>query len=81
MAARRLPMRTTIPPQNVLGPSFDVTDLGDGLHLVVNGGGNVLVSNNADGILVIDTGMAFRAKDYLAAMETLAPQCQAQNRL
>lgn len=50
-----------------------VTDLGDGLHLIVNGGGNTLVSQNEDSVLVIDTGLPFRSKDYLAAVEALAP--------
>ena len=52
---------------------LETTDLGDGLHMVANGGGNVLVSKGDDGVLVIDSGMAFRAKDYLAITEKLAP--------
>ena len=55
---------------------LEVTDLGDGLHLIANGGGNVIVSQGADGILVIDSGVAFRAKDYLAATEKLAPDAK-----
>lgn len=61
------------PVAKMFSAKLEVTDLGDGLHLVANGGGNVLVSAAGDGILVIDSGVAFRAKDYLAVTETLAP--------
>ena len=57
---------------------LEVTDLGDNLHLIVNGGGNTVVSRGADGILAIDSGMAFRAKDYLAAIEKLAPAARGK---
>ena len=77
VAMRNIAARAADPNDNPAARMFsaklDVTDLGDGLHLVVNGGGNVLVSRNADGILVIDTGMSFRARDYLAVTETLRP--------
>ena len=61
------------PVVKMFSAKLEVTDLGDGLHLIANGGGNVLVSQGADGILVIDSGVAFRARDYLAAIDKLAP--------
>jgi glyoxylase-like metal-dependent hydrolase (beta-lactamase superfamily II) len=64
------------PIMKMFGGKLEVTDLGDGLHLVANGGGNVLISSDADGILVIDTGMSFRARDYLAVAASLAPNAK-----
>jgi glyoxylase-like metal-dependent hydrolase (beta-lactamase superfamily II) len=49
------------------------TDLGDGLFMITGGGGNVMASKSGDGVLVIDSAMPFRAKDYLAAVEGVAP--------
>lgn len=64
------------PMAKMFSAKLDVTDLGDGLSLIANGGGNVLVSHNADSVLVIDTGMAFRAKDYVSAVDKLAPDAK-----
>jgi glyoxylase-like metal-dependent hydrolase (beta-lactamase superfamily II) len=64
------------PVAKMFSAKLEVTDLGDGLHLVANGGGNVLISSTADGILVIDSGMSFRAKDYLTVADSLAPNAK-----
>jgi len=46
------------------------------LHLIANGGGNTVVSQAADGLLVIDSGMVFRARDYLTEIDKLAPDAK-----
>jgi len=61
------------PVKKMFSAKLEKTDLGDGLHLIANGGGNVLVCQAAEEILVIDSGVAFRAQDYIAATEKLAP--------
>lgn len=76
MAMRNSILQAADAPQDPVAKMFsaklEVTDLGDGFSLITNGGGNVLVSRAADGILVIDSGVPFRARDYVAAVEKLA---------
>ena len=61
------------PMRKMFGQKLAFTDLGDGIQLVANAGGNIVMSKGADGILVIDSGVNLRGKDLVAAAEQIAP--------
>ncbi|PHS38632.1 MAG: MBL fold metallo-hydrolase [Robiginitomaculum sp.] len=53
-------------------PDIKITPLGNGLYMFAGQGGNIGVSNGADGLVVIDDQYARMAPKILAALETIS---------